>query len=165
MAYAAPTVTAAGLIISTYQDILADNIQAYLNIYGQNQYVGTDSAIYQLLSILSLKQSDTNLGLQLAYNQSSPQTAVGAGLDRVVKMNGLAATIQLFYGDANADRHIWTSYYKWLCAGSIRQSLGAANGSDLRRRRYYEGHGTTPGNVELNPCHQYYSHAGKRLVQ
>jgi len=90
MAYAAPTVTAAGLVISTYQDILADNIQAYLNIYGQNQYIGKDSAIYQLLSILSLKQSDTNLGLQLAYNQSSPQTAVGAGLDRVVKMNGLA---------------------------------------------------------------------------
>ena len=90
MAYAPPTVTAAGLVVATYQDILADNLQAYLNIYGQNQYIGQDSAIYQLLSILSLKQSDANLGLQLVYNQSSPQTAVGAGLDRVVKMNGLA---------------------------------------------------------------------------
>jgi len=90
MAYAPPTVTAAGLTVATYQDILADNLQAYLNIYGQNQYIGKDSAIYQLLSILSLKQSDANLGLQLVYNQSSPQTAVGAGLDRVVKMNGLA---------------------------------------------------------------------------
>lgn len=74
----------------TYQAILADNLQAFLNIYGTNQYVAPDSAIYQLLSIISLKQADVNLALQLAYNQSSPQTAVGAGLDRQVKMNGLA---------------------------------------------------------------------------
>ena len=45
----------AGLTVSSYPSILADNLQAYLNIYGQNQYVGKDSAIYQLLSILSLK--------------------------------------------------------------------------------------------------------------
>lgn len=88
--YAPPSVGPAGLTISSYASILADNLQAFLNIYGQNQYVQPDSAIYQLLAILSLKQSDTNLGLQLAYNQTSPQTAVGAGLDRAVKMNGLA---------------------------------------------------------------------------
>lgn len=90
MAYTPPYIGAAGLVVSTYDDILADNLQAFLNIYGQNQYVGKDSAIYQLLSILSLKQADQNAGLQLAYNQSSPQTAVGAGLDRALKMNGLA---------------------------------------------------------------------------
>src|SRR6185437_8534233 len=80
----------AGLQLPSYQSILADNLQIFLNIYGTNQYVSPDSAIYQLLSAISLKQSDTNLALQLAYNQSSPQTAVGAGLDRQVKMNGLA---------------------------------------------------------------------------
>ncbi len=89
-AYFPPTVTAAGLTVPSYASILADNLQAFLNIYGTNQYVAPDSAIYQLLSILSLKQSDTMQALQLAYNQSSPQTAVGAGLDRQVKMNGLA---------------------------------------------------------------------------
>lgn len=88
--YAPPSVGPAGLTVSSYASILASNLQAFLNIYGQNQYVGVDSAIYQLLSIISLKQSDTNLGLQLDYNQSSPQTAVGAGLDRIVKMNGIA---------------------------------------------------------------------------
>ena len=88
--YAAPSVSSAGLVVSTYEAILADNLQSYLNIYGQNQYVGVDSAIYQLLSIISLKQSDVSLAAQLAYNQSSPVTAVGAGLDRAVKMNGLA---------------------------------------------------------------------------
>ena len=88
--YVPPFVGPAGLTVASYASIFPDNLAAYLNIYGQNQYVGQDSAIYQLLSILSLKQSDANLGLQLTYNQSSPQTAVGAGLDRQVKMNGLA---------------------------------------------------------------------------
>lgn len=89
-AYFPPSVTAAGLTVPSYPAILNDNLQAFLNIYGTNQYVAADSAIYQLLSIISLKQSDVNLGLQLVYNQSSPQTAVGTGLDREVKMNGLA---------------------------------------------------------------------------
>jgi len=88
-AYAAPSVDATGLTVPTYASILADNLQSYLNIFGSNQYVESDSAIYQLLSILSLKQSDTCSGLQLVYNQSSPATAVGAGLDREVKLNGL----------------------------------------------------------------------------
>jgi uncharacterized phage protein gp47/JayE len=89
-AYVPPSVGPAGLTTASYASILADNLQSYLNIYGANQYVGPDSAIYQLLSIVSLKQADTNAGLQLAYNQASPLTAVGVGLDRVVKMNGLA---------------------------------------------------------------------------
>jgi uncharacterized phage protein gp47/JayE len=88
--YVAPTISAAGLTIPSYNDILEDNIQGYLKIYGANQYVGQDSAIYQLLSILSLKQSDTLQALQFAYNQNSPQYAVGAGLDRIVKLNGIA---------------------------------------------------------------------------
>lgn len=89
-AYFPPSIGPAGLVVPTYPAILADNLQAFLNIYGTNQYVEPDSAIYQFISALSLKQADVNLALQLAYNQSSPQTAVGAGLDRQVKMNGLA---------------------------------------------------------------------------
>jgi uncharacterized phage protein gp47/JayE len=88
--YLPPDVGPAGLTVASYPSILADNLQAFLNIYGSNQYIGQDASIYQLLSILSLKQADQNAALQLNYNQSSPQTAVGAGLDRVVKMNGLA---------------------------------------------------------------------------
>jgi uncharacterized phage protein gp47/JayE len=88
--YAPPSIGPAGLTVASYASILADNIQGFLNIYGVNQFVGPSSAIYQLLSLISLKQSDVNLAAQLAYNQTSPLTAVGAGLDRVVKMNGLA---------------------------------------------------------------------------
>lgn len=89
-AYSPPSVGPAGLTVPSYAAILADNLQAVLNIFGKNQYIAPDSALYQLISIFSLKTSDCNLALQLAYNQTSPQTAVGAGLDRVVKMNGLA---------------------------------------------------------------------------
>jgi uncharacterized phage protein gp47/JayE len=90
MAYAPPSIGPAGLSIPSYTDILNDNLDQFLAIFGSNQYVGQDSAIYQLLSILSLKQSDTCQGLQFAYNNASPLTAVGAGLDRVVKLNGIA---------------------------------------------------------------------------
>ncbi len=88
--YVAPYVGATGLVVPSYQSIFADNLEAFLNIYGQDQVADPSSAIYQLLSIISLKNSDVCQALQLAYNQSSPATAIGAGLDRQVKMNGLA---------------------------------------------------------------------------
>jgi uncharacterized phage protein gp47/JayE len=90
MSYTPPSIGSAGLSIPSYNDILEDNLQQFLNIYGANQYVGDDSAIYQFISILSLKQSDCCEALQFVYNQSSPLTAVGAGLDRIVKLNGIA---------------------------------------------------------------------------
>lgn len=90
MSYSPPSIGPSGLSIPDYASILDDNLQGFLNIFGQNQYTGKDSAIYQLLSIISLKQSDTCEGLQLAYNQRSPLTAVGAGLDGIVKLNGIA---------------------------------------------------------------------------
>src|ERR1039458_3214008 len=89
-AYVAPSVGPAGLSIPSFQAILADNIQGFLGCYGQNQYIGADSSIYQILSIISRKQFDNMQGVQLSWNQSSPQTAVGTGLDRAVKMNGIA---------------------------------------------------------------------------
>ena len=88
--YLPPILTAAGLTIPNYQAILQDNLAQYQKIYGANQYVGVDSAIYQLLSVISLKNADTLAALQYSYNQTSPATAVGAGLDRLVKLNGIA---------------------------------------------------------------------------
>lgn len=90
MAYAPPSISAAGLTIPSFDDYLDDNLQQYLKIYGANQYVGNDSAVYQFISALSLKMSDLAKQLQFAYNEMSPATAVGAGLDRLVKLNGIA---------------------------------------------------------------------------
>jgi uncharacterized phage protein gp47/JayE len=88
--YNPPSIGSAGLTLPIYTDILADNIAQFKKIFGANQYVGTDSAIYQLIAIFSLKMSDCCEALQYVYNQSSPFTAVGAGLDRIVKLNGIA---------------------------------------------------------------------------
>ncbi len=90
MAYSAPTITAAGLTVPTYQDILNDLIDKFKAIYGQNVYLAVDSADYQLLSVLSLKMADTVQLLQLIYNNRAPVSAVGAALDAIVKLNGIA---------------------------------------------------------------------------
>lgn len=88
--YVPPYVGPSGPVVPSYQSILNDNISAFLNIFGSNQVVDQSSAIYQFISLLSLKDSDVCQALLLFVNQASPATAVGAGLDRVIKMNGLA---------------------------------------------------------------------------
>ena len=89
MAYVAPAISAAGLTIPSYADILADNLEQTQTIYGQNIYLGTDGPLYQLLSVISAKQADSNQALQLLYDSRSPQTAIGAALDSLIKLNGL----------------------------------------------------------------------------
>ena len=90
MAYAPPTIGSAGLTIPSYNDILEDNLEQFLAIYGANEYVGEDSQPYQFISILSLKMSDTCQQLQFVWNNRSPVSAIGAGLDSLVKLNGIA---------------------------------------------------------------------------
>lgn len=80
----------AGMVVPSYPSILAWRISQYRAIYPQVVYLGTDTAKYQELSIEALSAYDTNLGSQLAYNARSPSTAVGADLDSIVKMNGIA---------------------------------------------------------------------------
>ena len=89
MSYTAPAISSSGLSIPSYEDILGLYTQGYLNIYGQNSYLGDDSAPYQLMSIIALAAADTNAGLQQVFNNMSPAFAVGAGLDAIVAINGL----------------------------------------------------------------------------
>lgn len=90
MSYFTPYVDGSGLHLPTYNDVLEDMISSAKSIYGQDIYLGNDSADYQLLSILALKVADTYQAVQYAYNSRSPSTAIGAALDSVVKLNGLA---------------------------------------------------------------------------
>lgn len=90
MAYFKPYVDSAGLHIPTYNDILEDMIAGMKKIYGDDIYLGNDSADYQLLSIFALKQSDSLQALAYAYNARSPLTAIGSSLDAVVKLNGIS---------------------------------------------------------------------------
>lgn len=96
MAYSAPSVGVQGLTVPTYADILQDLIAQFQSVYGSTVYLGNDSPDYQFLSILALKMSDTMQAVQLAYNNRSPLTAIGSGLDGLVKLNGIARKVPSF---------------------------------------------------------------------
>lgn len=93
MSYTAPYIDESGLVIPSYEDILAYLIGVYKNIYGQDVYLEEDSADYQWISIVALRMHDSLNSVQLSYNNRSPQTAVGSGLDQIVKMNGIARKV------------------------------------------------------------------------
>jgi uncharacterized phage protein gp47/JayE len=90
MAYVAPSINPSGLTVPSYQDILSDLIAQAKSIYGNDIYLEIDSADYQLLSVFALKISDTMNAIELAYNSRSPLTAIGSGLDAIIKLNGLS---------------------------------------------------------------------------
>ncbi|GAB6170540.1 baseplate J/gp47 family protein [Paradesulfitobacterium aromaticivorans] len=90
MAYFAPYIDATGLHLPTYQDILDNLIQQAKNIFGQDIYLGVDSQDYQWISVVAAKINDTLQTIQFAYDSHSPVTAIGAGLDTLVKLNGIA---------------------------------------------------------------------------
>src|ERR1039458_2363494 len=90
MAYAPPSIGPAGLIIPSYNDILAYLLAQFRQIYGQNVYLGNDSADYQNISVYALKMSDTMKAIQLVYGNRGPLTGIGAALDGLVKLNGIA---------------------------------------------------------------------------
>lgn len=90
MSYFTPYVDASGLHIPTYADIRDDIIVQMKKIYGNDIYLENDSADYQFISTLALKISDSYQAVQYAYNARSPATAIGAALDSIVKLNGIA---------------------------------------------------------------------------
>ncbi|WP_289050613.1 baseplate J/gp47 family protein [uncultured Acidaminococcus sp.] len=89
MSYTAPYIDAAGLHIPSYTDIRDDLVETFKSIYGQDIYLDNDSQDYQMISAFALKTYDTMQLLQIVYNNHSPKTAVGTGLDSLVKLNGI----------------------------------------------------------------------------
>lgn len=89
MAYIAPYIDYAGLHIPSYIDIRDDLINEFKQIYGQDIYLENDSQDYQMISAFALKTYDTMQMLQIVYNNRSPKTAVGSGLDGLLKLNGI----------------------------------------------------------------------------
>ena len=91
MSYTAPFISSAGLTVPDYNDILNGlYVPGFLAIYGQNSYLGNDSAPFQLMSIIALAANDCNAGLVLAFNNMSPALAIGVGLSEIVAINGLS---------------------------------------------------------------------------
>ena len=88
--YVSPSIGIAGLTIPVYADILEELIAQKKAIYGEDIYLGVDTTDYQELSVFALMMHDALQTAQYAYNSRSPITAVGSGLDQVVKINGIS---------------------------------------------------------------------------
>ena len=88
--YFAPYIDETGLHIPTYVDIRDDMVRGAKTIFGDDIYLENDSADYQLISIFAAKTYDTLQACAVAYNSRSPVTAIGSGLDAVVKINGIS---------------------------------------------------------------------------
>jgi hypothetical protein len=88
-AYTAPTITAAGLTIPSYQAVFNYLIGQYQSIYGANVNLDNSNADIQFISIIALAIVDVLNAVQLDYNNRSPVYAIGAALDTLVALNGL----------------------------------------------------------------------------
>lgn len=87
--YFAPTITASGLSIPTYQDIVNQLVADAQSIFGSDIYLGADSQDYQWISAFASIIYDSFLTAQAVYNARGPGTAIGSGLDIIVGLNGL----------------------------------------------------------------------------
>lgn len=84
MAYFSPFIDDTGLHIPTYIDTRDRLIEEVKQIYGQDIYLDQDSADYQFISIFARKIFDAYSLAMLVYNNRTPITAIGAGLDNNV---------------------------------------------------------------------------------
>lgn len=101
MPYVPPYIDNTGMHIPTYSEIRDDLIQQMKSIFGEDIYIDEDSKDYQQISIFAKKIFDTNaLGL-LVYNNRTPNTAIGIGLDNLCALVGITrkpatySTVQL----------------------------------------------------------------------
>lgn len=96
MPYVAPYIDDTGMHIPTYNDILEDLMDISRSIYGSDIYLGNDSQDYQFLSAIAAKINDCNQTALFVYGNRGPQTAVGSGLDSIVKLNGISRSPATF---------------------------------------------------------------------
>lgn len=89
LATLAAQVTSTGISAPSYNDILSSLTASFQGIYGSDAYLAPDSQDGQLLAVVAQAIYDCNQTAIAVYNQFSPQTAQGAGLSSVVKINGL----------------------------------------------------------------------------
>ena len=83
------TITAAGLTVPAYSDLLAYLTQSYQSIYGSDADLDPDTQDGQWVAIQAQAIYDAYQAAVAVYNNFSPVYAQGAGLDSMVQINGL----------------------------------------------------------------------------
>lgn len=96
MAYFTPYIDETGMHIPTYIDTRDQLISDAKSIFGQDIYLGIDSQDYQWISTVSEKMYDAFQLAQLVYNNRGPNTAIGSGLDSIVKINGIKRKVETY---------------------------------------------------------------------
>jgi len=96
MAYTPPSIGATGLTVPVYQDLIDFYEANAQSIFGPGEFLGNDSALFQMMSIFALTVADAYGGLQLDFNNHSPNFAVGAALSSLVELNGLSRKVASF---------------------------------------------------------------------
>lgn len=89
MAYKAPYVDETGLHYSSFEDIKQYYTDGAKEIFGDDIYVDNDSMDGQLISLFSKGMYDTLKTIEFAYNNTTPQTAFGVVLSRLVLLSGI----------------------------------------------------------------------------
>lgn len=89
MAYFAPYIDKTGFHMPTYIDVRDKLVEDAKSIFGQDIYLGEDSQDYQWIATVAEKIYDAFQIAQSVYNNRAPNTAIGAGLDSIVKINGI----------------------------------------------------------------------------
>lgn len=103
MSYLPPYLDENGLHMPTYEERLADLIEKYKAIFGDDVYIDPDSMDYQMLSIFAKHLSDMSAVLVDTYNARNPDYASGVSLDTLLPLNGLSrkaatqSTCELFF--------------------------------------------------------------------
>jgi uncharacterized phage protein gp47/JayE len=78
-----------GIHTPEYQEILEDLKSQWRSIFGDDLYLEADSQEGEMLQIFALAKYDADQAAVSAYQAFSPQSAVGAGLSRMAKINGI----------------------------------------------------------------------------
>ena len=92
----APIVSATGISVPTYAQVLAYFTTQFQGIYGADVYLGNDSQDGQWLGVIAAAVNDTNNAAVAVYNSFSPATAQGASLSSNVKLNGLTREVSTY---------------------------------------------------------------------
>lgn len=85
----APTITDAGITAPSYNDIFLSLQASFLQIFGDDSYLGADSQDGQWIGVMAKAVFDQNNRIIDVYNSFSPATGQGNALSSNVKINGL----------------------------------------------------------------------------
>lgn len=83
MGYFAPYIDTTGLHIPSYNDVLGECLTRMRTIFGSDIYLSEDSQDYQQVAIFAKCIHDICGLASLVYNNKTPTTAIGTGLDLI----------------------------------------------------------------------------------